>query len=89
MVFQKEVRYGWNRRGGEGDGRLENMKKERKIENAGRGRDSRHGQTAKAGVLLFSGGTLTSHLSRLSVKRKEGKRKRTVEGFFSSLVRQT
>ena len=51
------------------------------MENTGRGRDRRHGQTVKAGVILFSGGTLTSHLSRLSVKRKEEGR-RTVEGFF-------
>ena len=53
------------------------------MENTGRGRDRRHGQTVKAGVILFSGGTLTSHLSRLSVKRKEEGR-RTVEGFFFS-----
>lgn len=56
-------------------------KKERKMENTGRGRDRRHGQTAKAGVILFSGGTLTSHLSRLTVKRKEAG-ERTVEGVF-------
>lgn len=54
------------------------------MENTGRGRDRRHGQTVKAGVMLFSGGTLTSHLSRLTVKRNEGGR-RMVEGFFHLL----
>ena len=46
-------------------------KQERKMENPGRSRDRRHGQTVKARVILFSGGTLTGHLSRLTVKRKE------------------
>lgn len=66
---------------------LKKRKKEKK-ENTGRSRDRSHGQTVKA-VTLFSGGTLTSHLSCLSVKRKEEGR-RMVEGFFFlSLVQQT
>lgn len=64
---------------------VKGKKKERKMKNTGRGRDRRHGQTVKAGVILFSGGTLTSHLSRLTVKRKEEGR-RTVEGFFFHLL---
>ncbi len=51
------------------------------MENTGRGRDRRHGQTVKTGVILFSGGTLTSHLSRPTMK-KQIERKRTVKGFF-------
>lgn len=54
------------------------------MENTGRSRDRSHGQTVKA-VTLFSGGTLTSHLSCLSVKRKEEGR-RMVEGFFFHLL---
>lgn len=44
-------------------------KRKGKMENTGGGRERRHGQTVKAGVILFSGGTLTSHLSCLSVKK--------------------
>lgn len=55
-------------------------KKKKNWKNAGRSRDRRHGQTVKA-VTLFSGGTLTSHLSCLSVKRKE--EGRAVEAFIS------
>lgn len=47
------------------------MEKEIKSENTGRGRDGRHEQTVKAGIILFSSGTLTSHLSRLTLARKE------------------
>lgn len=55
------------------------------MENTGRGRDRRHGQTVKAGVILFSGGTLTSHLSCLTVKRKKDRR-RMVDVFFLDLL---
>lgn len=41
------------------------------MENAGRSRDRRHGQTVKA-VTFFSSGTLTSHLSCLLKRKEEG-----------------
>lgn len=52
------------------------------MENPGRSRDRRHGQTVKARVILFSGGTLTGHLSRLTVKRKEEGREGQWRLFF-------
>lgn len=64
------------------------LKKKEKMENTGRSRDRSHGQTVKA-VTLFSGGTLTSHLSCLSVKRKEEGRRMVEVFFFPSLVQQT
>lgn len=45
-------------------------KRWREKENTGGGRHGRHGQKATAGVILFSGGMLTSHLLCLTVKRK-------------------
>lgn len=41
------------------------------MENAGRSRDRKHGQTVKA-VTFFSSGTLTSHLSCLLKRKEEG-----------------
>lgn len=42
------------------------------MENTGWQRERQEAWTdSKAGVILFSGGTLTSHLSRLTVKRKK------------------
>lgn len=65
-------------------GRLQEMTKNR--ENTGRERDRRHGQTEEARV-IFSGGTLTSHLSCLTEKKKERSRVKEDGGdFFSPIL---
>lgn len=58
------------------------------MENAGRGRDRRHGQTVKA-VTFFSSGTLTSHLSCLLKRKEEGETIDFLPTAHTPLVQQT